>query len=796
MADSTKVKDYDNLFPDRAKTYGKISTEPPVEPRVEPRVETRVETRGMGSQVKHAKGFPGRVADVALDATNVIVRNAMPVVEYGMLAPEWTAQRLGPVGRVLKGGATGTYGSLVPLTTMSYALEGFRKNVEGKLGEIGEKHPRLLSEHIFESRDFLNSAERLARALNLSVNDPKLKKRMGEIVKKHLPSDLGWGVGFHAVQHAPQGMRAINKAIGQAGMGGKGYEHWLNRAENKGRQMRKKYWDTIASKKQELGNIPIGGLSKGRGAQAVTNKPTREAAKIWEEVTGVPVRFRSMIAQTPVNLGVAAMVNRFARFIPTQVGRELRTGVEQMWEMSSRALKAHAQKQGYAIPSEFIGKNNEPVMAQVAESLQKELKEGYGKIVAETSNLFDLMRGYVRDTRYYQHELPPEWFGEIFDAASDAAKYGGKTGKVGAKASQELETFSAKAMNEMINLRALPGAEEAFKQAGLWKNGAPLNRGNVTWEKLDNLRRTLGEMDLTSTAKGQRLQVLIANKQEYLLDEFIKNAVKRKNPAAVESLQHAKRHFKIAREEFRNVQKAKRSSLTRKAFAAEPFRSPDLFIKSMISGKLDPNTITMNRRAIITEGGREAWDKAKGMWWWSLVDDAAAVAGEKGARVEVDYNGALNAWNKIRNHKALREALFDRPGELAATEDLMIALGMAQSSGIAQLVSKGSFDAGALGTFGRVGMFAVSSLVLQGGWHASAVTAALPAMLVAAVRAMSSPGSAAVFSEGVKAAVLHSNGIRTPQVIQSITKMGVLVSPFLNEDEAEMRELDAATGLE
>lgn len=858
-----KEGDSDKLFPNREKDYQGPSGDEIVVP-TEP---GRVYPRSQEQQVEHAKGWPERLGAGAVDLTNAGLRNFGPLAEYLMLAPDWTMRNMGWLGKVLRGGAKGTYGSLVPLTTGSYLLEATRKNVEGQRERIGEEFPHLVSENLVDIREPLESAERVARAMNMAVRDPQLREDLGEIVKTHLPTDMGWGIGFQALQHAPAAARFIGQRGGAAfdkqmmhlvGEDSRLAERFRRTGSwrkpkpvrDKSRAMRTKYFDPISATWMPLGDIPTSAI--GRKGGTVTSIPTRKAAATWEEITGEPAKFMSLIAHTPVAESIARMVNRFARLIPTQVGRRLKANVDETWNLPFQALKAHAKRQGATIPDDFINKRLEqPFMGKLADRLKKQLKSGLDLQEKEAINLYELSTGYHKSTPYYKLKIPQGWLADITEEAADLERRKGLVGEVGKKTTETLEGPFAAAMRKQIRAEAQPtrfgfiqgGTEKAFTDAGLWKNGKPVEIPDVTWEKLDILRRDLGELGLGSSEQSQRLQALVANKQEQLFNQFIKNEITQLNVASaaphlvvegrsiqemrenIEALQHAKRHYKLGRKEFREVQEAKEYSLTKKALKTEPYKDPELFIDSMISGELDSNTIIRHRGAIISEGGRKAWDQAKGMWWWNLVDDAGSVAGEIGDKAEINFNRALNAWNKIRDRPELRSALFDRPGEFEYAEKLMTVLGMAQSSGIAQQVSKGAFDAGALGTFGRVGMYAASSLVLQGGLHASAVAAAFPALLVATVRGMSSPGAVRIFSDGITSAILHSEGIRTPQVIQSIIKMGVIVRLNLDEshplatddaappltgeqvgaasdstetvenDTAEMKELDALTGL-
>jgi hypothetical protein len=825
-----------------------------------------ISPRPASEQIEHIKGWPERLGAGAVDLTNAGLRNILPVAEYLMLAPDWTMRNWGWLGKVLRGGVKGTYGSLVPLTTGSYGLEAMRKNIEGQREEIGEEFPHLASENLVDIREPLESAERVARAMNRAARDPKLREDLRGVVETHLPTDMAWGTGFQALQRTPAAARFIGQRGGAAfdkqmmylvGEDSRLAERFRRTGSwrkpkpvrDKSRAMRKKYFDPISTTWMPLGDIPIGAI--GRKGGTVTSIPTRKAAAIWEEVTGEPAKFISLIAHTPVAEAIARMVNRFARLIPTQVGRRLKANVDETWNLPFQALKAHAKRQGATIPDDFINKRlKQPFMGKLADRLKKQLKSGLDLQEKGAINLYELSTGYHKSTPYYKMKIPQEWFADITEEAANLGRRKGLVGEVGKKVTETLEGPFAAAMRKQIRAEEVPtrwgkiqgGTEKAFTDAGLWKNGKAVETPDVTWEKLDILRRDLGELGLGSSEQGQRLQALVANKQEQLFSKFIENEITQLNVLKggaphlvnrsaqemgenIEALQHAKRHYKLGRKEFREVQEAKEYSLTKKALKAEPYKDPELFIDSMISGELDSNTIIRHRGAIISEGGREAWDQAKGMWWWNLVDDAGSVAGEIGDKAEINFNRALNAWNKIRDRPELRSAIFDRPGEFEAAEKLMTVLGMAQSSGIAQQVSKGAFDAGALGTFGRVGMYAASSLVLQGGLHASAVAAAFPAILVATVRGMSSPGAVRIFSDGMTSAILHSEGIRTPQVIQSIIKMGVIVRLNLDEsnplatddaappltgeqvgaasdstetvenDTAEMKELDALTGL-
>lgn len=789
-----------------------------------------VPTRPASEQIEHIKGWPERLGAGAVNLTNAGLRNFLPLAEWLMLAPDWTMKNTGRVGEWLRGGKKGTYASLVPLTTLSYGAEAIRRNIEGQREGIGEEFPRLASENLVDVREPLESAERVARAMNRAAQDPQLRKDLRGVVETHLPADMYVGGGFQALQHTPAAARFIGQRGGAAF--DKQMMNWVGEdsrlaerfrrtgswrktrpVRDKSRAMRKKYFDPISATWMPLGDIPISAI--GRKSGTVTSVPTRKAAAIWEEVTGEPAKFISLIAHTPVAVATADMVNRFARLIPTQVGRRLRANVDELWNLPFQALKEHARRQGATIPEDFINERlKQPLMEKLAERLQRQLKSGLDLQEKGAINLYELSTGYHKSTPYYGMKIPPEWFADVTEEAAKAARRKGLVGQAGKEAAETLEGSFAREMKQMIETDSaqtrfgftVQGAKEMFEKAGLWKDGKALQTPDVTWEKLDTLRRNLGEMGLGRSKQGQRLQALVANKQEHLFDKFIENeithleALKRGGAVRVErsaeeigenieALQHAKRHYKIGRQEYREVQQAKEYSLTKKTYGVEPYRSPELFINSMISGKLDPNTIIRNRGAIIAEGGREAWDQAKGMWWWNLVDDAGSVAGETGEKASINFNRALNAWSKIRDKPELRSAIFDRPGEFEAAEKLMTVLGMAQSSGIAQMVSKGTFDAGALGTFGRVGMYAASSLILQGGMHASMIAAMFPAILVASVRAMSSPGAVRIFSDGMTSAMLHSEGIRTPQVIQSIIKMGVLVR--LNEDESN--PLDLAT---
>jgi hypothetical protein len=468
----------------------------------------------------------------------------------------------------------------------------------------------------------------------------------------------------------------------------------------------------------------------------------------------------------------------------------------EMWDVAFEALERRAKEEGIAITGrKFIDSvTGAPVLKEVRARLQEQL-EGGGKILkGRASELYETSRGYLEKTPYANRVIDSALLDDIFAYGKKLTRGQGATRKAGQKldpyqAEEVAETafgttggrWTVKNTDQLAAER--PDIIPALIEAGLYKAGkeGKAGMGDMTWMRLDTLRRDLSPIVGRSPA-GQRLQQMVTAKLEDLLPEFRKMALGEGKARSAQLIDHTERYYKKARKSYREISDAIGSDTTKAALRANPRANNTRFVDNIISGTIDPQVMEMTKRSLIASGGRDAWKQAKGMWWWSLVDEAAGVAGTDGGNAVINFNKFLNVWNDIRRNEDLQKILFDSTAEFKSAEKLAIALSMAQSSKIAQMSANGAFDSAALGTFGRVGMFAVSSLIVQ-GVHSGVVLGLAPAALVAATRAMSSPASVRIFAEGVRSAILHSEGIRTNNVIQAITKMGLLISVYLDEDD-------------
>jgi hypothetical protein len=765
----------------------------------------RIPVRDMSEQTSYVK-------DWLKGSANWAGRNVAKIPELVWHAPDLLP---GSVGRFFKGTIPTV---TTPTASLAAVSQATRKAIQ--------KNMPADAKYIFEIEDLKGTGERLMHATQGAWDDPETAKAIKKAINDHYKEDAIVGAAAAALafgtpvvkgvtaatlaaraafKHGPRIAKAAAKKA--MGWGFPKFDLDIRDYHTKlvpdvppkhlSRGMRPLREHPGTRKLTHIGDLPAGSLQ----GDPLTKIPIRDLPRIIREQSGRGPRSRSQIAQTFKNRAIQKFLN-LIQLMPTPGGLKEVENSAEMWKTALGRVKREATDQNTGIgPDDFeYGVPYLQVIKKLGKSLQRDLDTGLGVLKGEASRLFDISRKHIKASGWADEQLKPERMEDLFDYGREVEKLGGKA----VPAVEKLEPYKG-AVNLPVEMphpgmkawteddlelmtESNPGIRLILKNGRMWSEAAdkPVHNYEITWMELDIIRRQLGRMDYLNK-EGHRFHQMVTAKQEALLGDFKRMSYKKGDTAAANEVTFTERYFKKAREDFAAVMEVERGVAVTKAAKVNPFADDGMgFATTILGTDVDPGHLRMVHKAYmkIDPTGME-WDRVKGLWWWNMF--GAAKGGTEAGSAKVSFESLMKAWRNLKGDVKSQHLLFGGPKGTRDAEELMAYLESVQKSGARQPgLEGGSYGVAALGTFSRMGALAMTALVF--GEHSSQVAPvlAIPVLMTALARGLSTPGAVRLYAEGTRAMLLHAEGVRTPMVMQSLAKMGIHLSSFMEEDVGEL----------